>query len=45
MTAEEIFSSPIFYVLLALVAFFIIQPLIQLKKLMTGGKKRSKHLY
>ena len=50
-TAEEIFSSWIFWLFIALFSFFIIHPLILLyKELMnvkesTGGKKRSKHLY
>ena len=45
LTAEEIFSSWIFSLLIVLVAFFLIQPLIQLKELMLvkkpnkGGKK------
>jgi hypothetical protein len=45
MTAEEIFSSWIFYLLLVLVAIFLIPLFIDLKKELTGGKKRSKHLY
>ena len=45
MTAEEIFSSWIFYLFIALIAIFLIPLFIDLKKELTGGKKRSKHLH
>jgi len=45
-TAEEIFSSWIFYLLIVLVAFFIIPLFIDFKEaLKFGGKKRTRHMY
>ena len=54
-TAEEIFSSWIFYLFIAIIAIFLIPLFIELIKAFnptfftssgkTGGKKRSKHLY
>jgi hypothetical protein len=55
-TAEEIFSSPIFYLFIGLIAIFLIPLFIDLKKEINnmadflarkklGGKKRRKHLH
>ena len=55
-TAEEIFSSWIFYLFIAIIAIFLIPLFIDFKKGLKeaptifdskkeGGKKRSKHLY
>ena len=46
-TAEEIFSSWIFYLFIAIIAIFLIPLFIDLKTELTGGrgKKRTRHMY
>ncbi len=45
-TAEEIFSSWIFYLFIAIIAIFLIPLFIDFKEAVKfGGKKRIRHIY